>query len=109
MFTQCLTNSSCDIPRFRWSNEALLIAKASGCVAATAFDAAAEAAIPAKPIRIRRRLAEVTRIFEGMRLSPCLQVVRTNIPDQPRGKSTVPTWRRCIFAPREIHADQNVA
>src|SRR6266699_7292923 len=71
--TQCLTNSSWEIPGFRASSEALLIielprgAPESGSALQAIFAAEANAASPVKPIRVRRRVAEVTLLFEDMR------------------------------------------
>src|SRR3977135_3573553 len=61
--TQCLTNSSWDIPGFRASSEALLIVRAPDLVSAPKADTAS----PAKPIMVWRRLARVTLFFEDMR------------------------------------------
>src|SRR2546422_11641998 len=68
--TQCLTNSSWDIPGFRCSSEALLITKGPGPVPQAIFNAEADAASPAKPIRLRRRVSGVTLLFEDMRRPP---------------------------------------
>src|ERR1051326_4223244 len=79
--TQCLTNSSCDIPRFRWRSEALLIKKGPGWAPQAIFKAEADAASPAKPITVRRRVVGVTSLFEDMRRSPCRQAAQTSIWD----------------------------
>src|ERR1700676_3194225 len=72
--TQCLTNSSWDIPGFRASSEALLIVippfEAPDLVSAPKADAAN----PAKPTMVRRRVAEVTLFFEDMIRSPSGQI-----------------------------------
>src|SRR5580700_3619882 len=73
--TQCLTNSSWEIPGFRASSEALLIIKLersapdSGSALQAIFVANADAASPAKPVRFRRRETEVTLFFEDIRFS----------------------------------------
>src|SRR5882672_12378991 len=71
---QCLTNSSCEIPGFRASSEARLIIEPPCGAAESAlqaiFAAEADAASPAKPIRVRRRDVRVTLLFEDMRRSP---------------------------------------
>jgi hypothetical protein len=68
-----LTNSSWEIPGFRASSEALLIielprgAPDSGSALQAIFAAEATAASPVKPIRVRRRAAEVALLFVDMR------------------------------------------
>jgi hypothetical protein len=68
---QCLTNASWDIPGFRASSEALLIIKPprgatdSGSALLAIFAVEADAASPAKRIRVRRRVEGVTLFFEG--------------------------------------------
>src|SRR5713226_5712743 len=66
--TQCLTNSSWEIPGLRDNNEALLIIEPDAGLALRATSPAdANAVTPAKPMMVRRRVAGVTLLSVDIR------------------------------------------